>query len=112
MLVYALAPDADPGGVEQAYHQISAELAGVPGLLGNELLREVGPDEVGISEMGTSAGGTGEVGFVVMSEWESLSAFRRWEQGASHRGTTAPLRPYQDSRRGRPFGLYEVTAEY
>jgi heme-degrading monooxygenase HmoA len=99
VLIYALAREADPEGVEveKAYHQISAALAGVPGLLGNELLREVG---------------SGESTFVVMSEWESMSAFQRWEQGVDHRGTTAPLRPYQDSRRGRPFALYEVTATY
>ncbi len=97
MLIYALAPDTDPDGVEKAYHQISAALAGVPGLLGNELMREVGQDGAA---------------FVVMSEWESMSAFQRWEQGADHRRTTAPLRPYQDSRRGRPFALYEVTAQY
>jgi heme-degrading monooxygenase HmoA len=97
VLIHALAPDIDPDGVGQAYHQISAALAGVPGLLGNELLREVG---------------SSEPRFVVMSEWESLTAFQRWEQGADHRLTTAPLRPYQDSRRGQPFALYEVTARY
>ena len=67
MLIYAVAPEADPDGVERAYHQISGALAGVPGLLGNELLREVGRDEAK---------------FVVLSEWESMSAFQRWEQGA------------------------------
>lgn len=97
VLIYALAPDADRDGVEKAYHRISTALADVPGLLGNELLREVGGEEAG---------------YLVMSEWESVSAFQRWEQGAGHRETTAPLRPYQDSRRGRPFALYEVRAEY
>jgi len=97
VLIYAVAPEADPDGVERAYHQISGALAGVPGLLGNELLREVGRDEAK---------------FVVLSEWESMSAFQRWEQGAGHHETTAPLRPYQDSRHGRSFTLYEVTARY
>jgi heme-degrading monooxygenase HmoA len=97
VLIHALAQDADADGVGRAYHQISAALAGVPGLLGNELLREIGSDEPR---------------FVVMSEWESMSAFLHWEQGADHRVTTAPLRPYQDSRRGKPFALYEVTAHY
>jgi len=97
VLIHALAPDSDTGGVGRAYHKISAALAGVPGLLGNELLREVGSDEPR---------------FVVMSEWESMSAFLCWEQGVDHRLTTAPLRPYQDSRRGKPFALYEVTAQY
>lgn len=97
VLIYAVAPDSDPDGVDAAYHRISTALRGVPGLLGNELLREVGREDAG---------------FVVMSEWESMSAFQRWEQGADHRETTAPLRPYQDSSRGRSFALYEVTAAY
>jgi heme oxygenase (mycobilin-producing) len=97
VLIYAAAPEGDPDGLEQAYHRISATLADVPGLLGNELLREVGGDQAG---------------FVIMSEWESMPAFRRWEQGSDHRRATAPLRPYQDFRRGSPFALYEVTANY
>lgn len=97
VVIYAAAPESDPDGVEQAYHEISTALRGVPGLLGNELLREMGPDHAR---------------FVVMSEWESLAAFQRWEQGANHRDTTAPLRPYQDSSRGRSFALYEVAARY
>lgn len=88
---------ADAEGVERAYHQISAALQGTPGLLGNELLREFG---------------RADGGFVVLSEWESMAAFEAWEQGADHRTTTAPLRPYQDTSRGRPFGLYEVIARY
>ncbi|MBA9005524.1 MULTISPECIES: antibiotic biosynthesis monooxygenase family protein [Thermomonospora] len=96
VLLYATAPEDDPGAVERAYHEISKALAGTPGLLGNELL-----------------GSTTEPGsFIVMSEWESPEAFTAWEQGAGHRGTTAPLRPYQDRRRGSPFGIYDVVASY
>lgn len=96
VLVYAAAPTEEPEAVRHAYHQISAELDGTPGLLGNELMRSL----------------TEPASYIVMSEWVSLDAFRTWETGASHRGTTAPLRPYQDSGRGSPFGLYEVTASY
>lgn len=96
VLVYTAAPGTEPDAVAEAYHRISADLAGTPGLLGNELMR--------------SAADSAD--YVVMSEWESLAAFRTWEEGQSHRNTTAPLRPYQDYRRGSPFGLYEVVASY
>jgi heme-degrading monooxygenase HmoA len=45
-----------------------------------------------------------------MSEWESLSAFREWEAGAAHHGTTAPLRPYHDQEMA--VGIYEVAGRY
>ncbi|MEV4182440.1 antibiotic biosynthesis monooxygenase [Streptosporangium canum] len=96
VLIYTAAPSEEPGAVEEAYHQISRDLAGTPGLLGNELLRATDDPAA----------------FVVMSEWESLAAFRSWEEGAAHRGTTAPLRRYQRAPGGRPFGVYEVTAVY
>ncbi|HEY9373877.1 antibiotic biosynthesis monooxygenase [Streptomyces sp.] len=82
--------------VEKAYHRISEDLAGTPGLLGNELLREI----------------TDEGAYAVLSEWESMAAFRDWEAGSAHRGTTSPLRPYQDAERGSPFALFEVAASY
>ncbi|RSM44884.1 antibiotic biosynthesis monooxygenase [Amycolatopsis balhimycina DSM 5908] len=94
VLIYAV---ADEDGVGRAYHEISAALRGTPGLLGNELLREFGNDDGG---------------FAVMSEWVDRDAFQAWEQGPGHRDVTAPLRPYQDTGRGRPFGLYEVVARY
>ncbi|MCO1580339.1 antibiotic biosynthesis monooxygenase [Crossiella sp. SN42] len=85
-----------PQDVVAAYHRISQDLDGTPGLLGNELLREV-----------SAPAGR----FVVISEWASLAAFQDWERGSAHRDTTAPLRPYQDTSRGR-FGVYEVLAGY
>jgi heme oxygenase (mycobilin-producing) len=94
VLLYAATTDRD--AVTAAYHKVSAELAGTAGLLGNELLHSVHePDR-----------------FIVISEWESLQAFRTWESGNAHRGTTAPLREFQDTSRGSAFGLYEVTAAY
>jgi heme-degrading monooxygenase HmoA len=87
---------SDPLAIEKIYHQISADLNGTPGLLRNELLRDL--DDAG--------------SFVVLSEWQSRAAFGSWERGAGHRGTTAPLRRYQDTDSGRPFGVYEVTASY
>lgn len=48
----------------------------------------------------------------MLSAWESLAAFQKWESGSAHRGTTSPLRQYQDGERSRPFALFEVAAEY
>jgi heme-degrading monooxygenase HmoA len=96
VLVYATAAGSGGGAVEAAYHHISAELAGTPGLLGNTLMRSLRDD----------------AGFVVLSEWTDVAAFRAWESGAAHRQATSPLRPYQDVGRGSAFGIYEVIAAY
>ncbi|SCF79699.1 antibiotic biosynthesis monooxygenase [Streptomyces sp. Ncost-T10-10d] len=96
VLLYLRAVEADVPAVEDAYHRISKDLAGTPGLLGNELLREVTDPEA----------------FAVLSEWESLTAFQDWESGSAHRGTTSPLRQFQDGERQRPFALFEVSAAY
>jgi len=95
VLLHHLAPDQ---GTEltDAYHRVSAELAPVPGMLGNELLRSL-----------TQPGG-----FVVVSRWADIDAFTRWEQGPGHRDATAPLRPYRDASMSRPFGIYQVDARY
>ncbi|SCG34574.1 ATP-binding cassette domain-containing protein [Micromonospora inositola] len=66
------------------------------GLLGNQLLRSA----------------VDPASFVVMSEWTSLAAFQDWEGGATHRGATAPLRPYQDRRRQPPYEILETVAAY
>jgi heme-degrading monooxygenase HmoA len=95
VMIFAASPDG-PDAITQAYHGISRDLDGTPGLLRNALLERV--DRPG--------------SFVVLSEWESLDAFRAWEDGPAHRTTTSPLRPYQDHSRGESFGIYSVAAEY
>ncbi|WP_262379942.1 antibiotic biosynthesis monooxygenase family protein [Nonomuraea sp. PA05] len=96
VLVFVTAAEAGTQAVADAYHRISRSLAGTAGLLRNELLRSVHDP----------------AGFVVLSEWRDLEAFRAWEEGESHRSTTAPLRPLQDRSRGVPFGVYTVQAAY
>ncbi|OXM62252.1 MULTISPECIES: antibiotic biosynthesis monooxygenase family protein [Amycolatopsis] len=86
----------DVAGIEAAYHEASARLAGVPGLLSNELLRSVADP----------------AGFVVVSSWAGLDEFQEWERGPDHKNQTAPLRPYRDTRMSRPFGVYRVTASH
>ncbi|MFJ2608268.1 antibiotic biosynthesis monooxygenase family protein [Streptomyces sp. NPDC087425] len=82
--------------IRRAYHEVSASLADVPGLLGNELLESV----------------AGRPGFVVLSRWRDLPSFQAWERGAAHRPSTAALRPYRDTELPIPFAVYEVTASY
>jgi heme-degrading monooxygenase HmoA len=96
VLIYAAAPPDDPDGVTRAYHRISQDLAGTPGLLGNRLLRSLLDGDR----------------FVVVSEWSDLAAFQAWEQGPDHRTTTAPLRTYQEASRGRSFDVLAVQAGY
>ncbi len=94
VLVYQVAEDH--AAVHSAYHEVSEQMLGVPGLIGNELLGSV----------------LDPTGFVVLSRWADVTAFWAWEQGAEHRDTTAPLRPYRDVRRSAGFGIYQVLAEY
>ena len=96
VLLFTVAPQAGPTAVVDAYHRVSQELDGTPGLLRNALLEMVDPP--------------GQL--VVLSEWSTMAAFRQWEQGTEHRQATAPLRPYQDERMSPPFGIYRVAAEY
>ena len=87
---------SDPEALTAAYHAVSAELAGTPGLLSNELLSSLhDPSWV-----------------LVMSEWRDRASFDAWEQGAAHKGQTAPLRPFRDNRMPRPFGVFQVDACY
>jgi len=86
----------DIAAIQDAYHLASGHLRGVSGLLGNELLHSVHDS----------------TGFVVMSSWENLDAFKRWERGPAHLSQTAPLRPFRDTRMSLPFGVYQVTAGY
>ena len=56
VLIYATAPDADPGAVADAYHRVSRRLAGTPGLLGNEQLLDYSMTKGGIHAFTRSLG--------------------------------------------------------
>lgn len=86
----------DPADIEHAYHRVSSQMEGTPGLLGNELLHSIHDP----------------TGFVVSSRWTRVEAHRGWAEGPVHDDVTAPLRPFRDSRLDRPFGVYQVRAEY
>ena len=91
VLVHMRADPAQAEDVHAAYDAISASLEGTPGLLGNELLHAAGDP----------------CHFAVLSEWESLAAFRVWEGGSVHRRQTAPLRVYLTGAT-----IFEVEAAY
>lgn len=86
----------EPGNVLEAYHRVSAAMATVPGMVGNELLRSLQDPSR----------------FVVVSRWADMDAFTRWEQSSGHGRTTAPLRPFRDPTVDPPFGIYVVEAAY
>jgi heme-degrading monooxygenase HmoA len=95
VIVWHRATDDGVAGLERAYHAISEQLDGTPGLLSNELLRAVRKPGY----------------FAVLSEWTSLAAFQEWEQGPGHRKDTSPLRSYQEKDRpGGHYEIYEVAA--
>jgi heme-degrading monooxygenase HmoA len=94
VLLFHVCDDAEK--ILQAYHRASQQLAGVPGLIENELLQQVfAPDS-----------------FLVRSRWQSWEAFDAWERGAAHKDQTEALRPYRDFRFGRPFAIFRRTAGY
>ena len=97
VLVFYRAPDDDPLVVERIYSEVSGLMAGTPGLLGNQLMKDV----------------TDPGGYVVASDWVDMAAFGAWDVSRGHR-KTSPLDPYQDadSSKRKLFGIYEVVARF
>ncbi|MGW1221365.1 antibiotic biosynthesis monooxygenase family protein [Streptomyces californicus] len=94
VVLYHLSPSGED--VLAAYHEASRRMAGTPGLLGNQLMSEVGrPDS-----------------YVVVSHWDAWESFETWESGSEHKEQTAPLRAFRDTERVRPFEIYRVLAAY
>ncbi|WP_308406564.1 antibiotic biosynthesis monooxygenase family protein [Streptomyces sp. AC555_RSS877] len=86
----------DPDRVLDAYHEASRRMAGTAGLLGNKLLHALGDPHA----------------YVVVSRWSDWEAFTAWEGGPAHKDQTAPLRPFRDTGRDRPFEIYRELAHY
>ncbi|MGC4769688.1 antibiotic biosynthesis monooxygenase family protein [Micromonospora sp. DT44] len=94
VVVHHLTDDAV--AVRAAYEESSARMAGTPGLLSNELHQ-------GISDPRS---------FAVVSRWAGWPDFAAWESSPGHRDQTAPLRPFRDHTRPRPFEVFRVTARH
>jgi heme-degrading monooxygenase HmoA len=78
VMVTALVAPEHAGNFERAYAQVTSQVAGVAGHLGDELLRDhEQPDR-----------------YVLLSWWESAERFLDWENAPVHRETTTPMRPY------------------
>ncbi|MGI5171048.1 antibiotic biosynthesis monooxygenase family protein [Spirillospora sp. CA-253888] len=86
----------DEARVVAAYHEASRRMRGTPGLVGNRLL----------------ASRADPRGYVVISRWTDWAAFTAWEGGAAHKDQTAPLRPFRDGGRDRPFEIFTELARY
>jgi heme oxygenase (mycobilin-producing) len=82
--------------IVSAYHESSRRMAGTPGLLENKLLTAMDDPR----------------SFVVVSVWQDWAAFAAWESGAPHKNQTAPLRPFRELTRKRPFEIYNEVARY
>ncbi len=95
-VILNLAEARDAAMIEQAYHQISGDLADRPGMHGNELLRDINDPRR----------------FTILSEWSDVATWSEWERSAEHRPTTSPLAGYLDEQNGASYGVYEVVAAY
>jgi heme-degrading monooxygenase HmoA len=92
ILVFAKVAADEADAFEKAYLQVTERMQGTPGLIGDELLRD--------------ASGTGE--YILLSEWESIEQFKKWEEGDSHRETTVAMRPYWAGT--SEFRIYDLAA--
>ncbi len=78
VMVFATVKDGDTEKFEQAYAEVRAKVAGTPGHVRDELLRQAGDENA----------------YILLSEWESEEKFLAWEDAPIHRQLTTPMRPY------------------
>ncbi|WP_433336578.1 antibiotic biosynthesis monooxygenase family protein [Spirillospora sp. CA-294931] len=95
VMVLATVKNEDSTAFESAYSKVAATVAGTPGHVRDELLR----DE------------TRDGGYILLSEWESRELFLAWEDAPVHREATTPMRPYWAGRVERHIYPLRATAE-
>jgi heme-degrading monooxygenase HmoA len=78
VMVLARIRKGEEAEFESAYAKVTAQVAGTPGHIRDELLRPA----------------TGDDRYILLSEWEDTGSFLAWEDAPIHRQTTTPLRPY------------------
>jgi heme-degrading monooxygenase HmoA len=84
VMVFAKINRADADAFEAAYAQVTANVKGTAGHIGDELLRRrepPDPDEEPLS-------------YILLSEWESKDAFLAWEESVAHVAKRSPMHPY------------------
>lgn len=90
VMVFARIDPAKRAEFEAAYAQATRQVKGTPGHIRDELLRAA--EEPGA--------------YVLLSEWETIEAFKAWEDAPIHMQTTTPMRPYWAGRVERK--IFEV----
>lgn len=78
VMVQATIAEENRDAFEHAYRQVTATVRGTPGHLDDRLIRD--------------AENPGR--YVLLAEWESEQAFRRWEDDPVHRQMAEPMYPY------------------
>jgi heme oxygenase (mycobilin-producing) len=82
VMVFARVDEQRTAEFEAAYAQVTRKVAGTPGHIRDELLRDT--DNPG--------------SYVLLSEWVSAEHFLAWENAPVHRELTVPMRPYWTGR--------------
>ncbi len=95
VILWYRVPKEEVQPLADTYRQISEQLVGTPGMLGNELLRSQ----------------VNETTLMVTSHWESQWHLDRWVHSSSHRHTS-PLRPYLDTGRQHPYETFNVISAF
>src|SRR5919198_6300221 len=90
VMVFAAVQEGCEAAFEAAYARVTAAVKGTAGHIRDELLRD--RDRPGR--------------YVLLSEWETVEAFRAWEDAPVHRQLTTPMRPYWAGRVERT--IFEV----
>jgi heme-degrading monooxygenase HmoA len=78
VMVFATVDPSDAEAFEAAFALVRQSVAGTPGHLGDQLLKDDG------------APGR----YILLSKWRTIEQFRAWEDAPVHRQMTTPLRPY------------------
>jgi heme oxygenase (mycobilin-producing) len=84
VMVFAKINRADADAFEAAYAQVTANVKGTAGHIGDELLRRREPPDAEDQPLS----------YILLSEWESKDAFLAWEESVAHVAKRSPMHPY------------------
>jgi heme-degrading monooxygenase HmoA len=95
VILWYRVPEPEVQSLAETYRQVSEQLVGTPGMLGNELLHSQNDATT----------------VMVTSHWESYEHLQAWVHSSSHRHTS-PLRPYLDTARDLPYETFTVLSAF
>lgn len=84
VMVFAKINRQDADAFEAAYAQVTANVKGTAGHIGDELLRRREPPDADEEPLS----------YILLSEWESKDAFLAWEESIAHVAKRSPMHPY------------------